>query len=103
MWRQFQGSSERYKDIKAQVERSLALARTHHDHAEIAFCLWTLGTLAENFSGMTEALALLEESLAVYSSLDDSFYMARAADYLGAAYLRSNRLKVSSSLSKAWI
>src|SRR5262249_9683630 len=75
------------------VERSLAVARRNGDRAEIAYCLWTLGTLAFSVFDSEGARTPLEESLALCHELGDDYYMARAADYLGAAYSYTDRVK----------
>jgi predicted ATPase/DNA-binding CsgD family transcriptional regulator len=81
MWEGF--SSESLAAMKPDAEELLAAARQQGDKAQIAYCLWLLGVLdvfADNFEA---GLPWLEECLAVYTELDDPFYIARAADWLG--------------------
>ena len=68
--------------IRDEVEEWLALARYQGDQTQIAFCLWLLsvmGYFTQDYAGVTP---LMEACLALYSDLEDRFYMARTADWL---------------------
>ncbi|MEO8394156.1 MAG: hypothetical protein ABI700_14295, partial [Chloroflexota bacterium] len=82
MWRLNEQVPETYESLKSRVESSLALARQYGDQAEIAFCLWLLGILAFLAGDFAAALLPFEESFALYSDLDDRYYMAQLADFL---------------------
>ena len=79
------GLNEREK-IQVQAEIALTVARQQGEKQQTAFCLWLLGAVRNNPKEFGAGIPFLEESLALFTELDDHFYMARAADWLGAVY-----------------
>ncbi len=93
LWMSFWGQNgfNEIEKIKVQAEIALAIARQQRDTAQTAFCLWLLGALRNNPKDCAAGIAFLEESLALFTELDDRFYMGRAADWLGAVYCASGQ------------
>jgi tetratricopeptide (TPR) repeat protein len=75
-------------DATTIIKDALALAQTHQDKAEIAFCLHALGTLTEEDSAKQ---ALYAESLTLYRELGDRFYQARVLNDIGLQHLFMSR------------
>src|SRR5262249_46333521 len=71
---------------RVQREEALTTARQQGDKPQTAFCLWLIGALGHVAADHERVIPFLEESLALYTELDDHFYMARAADWLGGLY-----------------
>ena len=73
------------RDIKAQLDLSLAIAETHNDRDTD----WVLPVDTGHTSLFTTQLRwhhYLQQERQVFTALDNRYYMARAADWLGAAY-----------------
>jgi predicted ATPase/DNA-binding CsgD family transcriptional regulator len=85
---------------KVQAEISLTIARQQGDKPQTAFCLWLLGVLGHQTKDTAAGIPFLEESLALFTELDDRFYMARAADWLGAVYGSSGQREKFVTLSE---
>lgn len=66
----------RSEAFQAQCETALQIARHYEDIAEIAFCLFRLGTFATDQWDFSKARQLHEQSLAIYQQLQDRFMMA---------------------------
>lgn len=87
MWWLQEPDPEKYDDVKTLVEKGLELARKHDDQQELAFCLFSLGLLIFQVVGdYARSLAPFEESLGLYSTLDDKFYVGKVGDYVAANY-----------------
>ena len=72
----------------AQYRRGLAIAQTHGDTAEIAFCLRLVGHwVSHSEYNQTEGIPLLEASLREYRALGDKFYAAQVLDDLGWSHM----------------
>lgn len=71
---------------RVQIEAVLSIARQQGDKPQIAYCLWLLGAIGHITKDSESGIPFLEESFALFTELDDRFYMARAADWLGAVY-----------------
>lgn len=76
---------KRREFIKAQVQANQVVAQERGDQAQVAFGLWLLGIGCLD-DDIDAAINYLEQSLNLFSELDDRFYMAKAADFLGYAY-----------------
>ncbi len=76
---------KRREFIKTQVQANLTIAQEHGDQAQVAFGLWLLG-IGSLDDDIDAAIIYLEQSLNLFSALDDRFYMAKAADFLGYGY-----------------
>jgi tetratricopeptide (TPR) repeat protein len=77
--------SEHIELDKAQLQTCQAIAQEHGDQALVAYCLWLLGHMCLEHDNVA-AINYFEQSLKLYSDLDDRFYMAKAADFLAYAY-----------------
>ncbi|MEZ4668680.1 MAG: LuxR C-terminal-related transcriptional regulator [Anaerolineae bacterium] len=77
--------TERREMIKTQVQTSQTIAQELGDQHEVAFCLWLLG-LDSLSHDIAAGITYYEQSLAIFSDLNDHFYMAWAADFLGFAH-----------------
>jgi DNA-binding NarL/FixJ family response regulator/predicted ATPase len=69
----------------ARLMTCLEIVRACGDQAEIAATLFTLGWLAVR-SGDTDPLPLFEESLSIFTALNDTFYQAWLRFSLGIAF-----------------
>jgi tetratricopeptide (TPR) repeat protein len=79
------------EDHKAQIERSLAIAREHNDRAEIAYCLYALGNVTAwapppETRDLDEGIAYYQQSLSHYRELGDKFYLAEVLGRIGWCY-----------------
>ncbi|MBA2287341.1 MAG: AAA family ATPase [Ktedonobacteraceae bacterium] len=100
-------------DVRAQIDRCLAAARTRQDQAEIGFCLLVSGIVAvweaddETLSAYSRAALIFQECAAVCEALGDPFYLAETLAW-GAATIDSEehdfgqeRLRQSLDLRRA--
>lgn len=71
---------------KTQIERVLAVARHHSHQSEVAFFLWMLGYNRFLSSDFKRAIPLLEESIALFQTLDEDFYRAESLHWLGVCH-----------------
>jgi predicted ATPase/DNA-binding CsgD family transcriptional regulator len=81
------GNLRIHGDLHALIDTCLAAACARHDQAEIGFCLMVAGIIAMWESDgpphtNTEALALFQESYAVYTALGDTFYRADVLSWI---------------------
>ena len=67
---------------QSQLETALQIARQNHDEAEVAFCLIFLAREAYKVREFERAKQLLEESLAIYTELDNRYGMAKVYQFL---------------------
>lgn len=78
---------EEKQELTHHVEQGLALARQQNDQAEIAFCFYELASLSFNVGDYTTVTpAAGEESLTLYSELNDLFHMGRVTDFMAMIY-----------------
>ncbi len=92
-------------DLYQQImERARAIAQTHQNKPEIAFCLRELGWLFGHQASLEsevihQGIHYFEESLTAYRELGDRYYEAQLLDDIGWAYQRlrdeETRLKYS--------
>ncbi len=73
-------------DSLAAIEQALEIARQHGDQAGEAFALFALARRHMDTLSFREAIALLEESLALYQSLQDTFFQGGILHTLGLCY-----------------
>lgn len=88
LWMLHYGSDsvELDETIRGQIEEALTIARQQGDKAQTAFCHWLLGALRHGTKDAAAGIPFLEESLALFTELDDRFYMGRAADWLAGVW-----------------
>ncbi len=76
--------SEHREITEALVQKGKVIAEEQGDQTLVAFCLWLLGHACFTHDNVA-AINYFEQSLTLFSELDDRFYMAKAADWLGLA------------------
>ncbi|MFW5942888.1 MAG: AfsR/SARP family transcriptional regulator [Chloroflexota bacterium] len=75
------------KELEAALAQSLAIARASDDKAEIGFALMAMGEFVGLVKrDMREAAARMEQSLACYQQVEDSYYIAYITLWLGHCY-----------------
>ncbi|MEJ2266644.1 MAG: adenylate/guanylate cyclase domain-containing protein [Anaerolineales bacterium] len=73
--------------VKERLEASLAQARKRNDEMEVAYCLYTLATIAHYVDqNPPQAIAYYEECAAIYRRLGEKYYLAQTVSKLGEAY-----------------
>ncbi|MBL8134046.1 MAG: protein kinase [Anaerolineae bacterium] len=70
-------------DLSSLYEWCMQVARHHHSEEELAFCLRMVGLQRAHVEIRSEGLTLLQQSLAIYERLSDSFNVATVLDELG--------------------
>ncbi|HSM56263.1 MAG TPA: BTAD domain-containing putative transcriptional regulator [Candidatus Sulfomarinibacteraceae bacterium] len=76
-----------YQELELILEQALAIARAYGDEATIGFVLMAQGEVAGLVKhDLREAAALMEQSLASYHVVDDSYYIAYIYLWLGHCY-----------------
>ncbi len=85
MWRLSARFPDGYDSVNGQIKLYLAAARARSNHAEAAFCLWTLGAIAQNI-GTGGFIGYFRDSMALYEEIGDRFYTAKVADFFAARY-----------------
>lgn len=82
------------EDLRGQIDACLAAARERQDQAEIGFCLLVSGMVAvwegDKERSYVKAMALLQESAAVYEALGDPFYQADVLAWLAGPVMMTN-------------
>lgn len=86
--------------IRHRIDRLLKQGQQHGDRAEIAHCWFLLGFIAHVAQRYSDAVKPYEESLTLYSELEDRFYIARTADFLGGIYVELGDVQKAQRLNQ---
>ena len=100
LWMRSGYNYEESRDSIIRLEDSLVMLRENGDKAVLGWCLCTLGVQGPYIRDRHKATGYMKESLALFTELDDRFYMARAADWLGVVYTGADKHEVYAKLSQ---
>lgn len=82
----FNSAREDWPALQARLESALPLARSREDPLEVAYCLDSLATITYADRNPLQAIALYEESVAIYRRLGEKYYLAQTLNKLSEAH-----------------